>query len=474
MKIRILRRVLLSLLVLLALYLGAGAVLPFVHQPGVSEGTEQAFETASFYSDQPSGERASVISDNGEALEERIRLISQAKERIILSTFEFDADESGKDMLAALLAAAKRGVKVQVLADGAASILQMDRNPYFYALSREPNAEIRIYNPIHIWKPWTTMGRMHDKYVIADHTAYILGGRNTYDYFLGDGPGYKNYDWDLLVWGQEEEKIPSLALLEEYFQGVWNLPVCRAFGEGSLFTGKGKIDQAEQELESRYEKLQTDRKDWFEEKDYKKTTVPVNRISLLTNPTTIWAKEPVVFYQMTELMKSARKEVVFHTPYIICNDWMLERLSGICREVKTVRMMTNSVANNGNPFGAMDYEKQKGKILKTGVQILEYDGGVSYHGKCFTMDDRISGIGSFNWDMRSAYLDTELMLIVDSKKLNRELRERMEEYEAKALVVTDLENFQIPEGMQAQKTDAKKEFQRKVLRFFGGWARFLM
>ena len=43
------------------------------------------------------------------------------------------------------------------------------------------------------------MGRMHDKYLIADGKTYILGGRNTYNYFLGDFPGHKNYDRDVLV-----------------------------------------------------------------------------------------------------------------------------------------------------------------------------------------------------------------------------------------------------------------------------------
>ena len=36
------------------------------------------------------------------------------------------------------------------------------------------------------------MGRLHDKYLIVDDTAYIVGGRNTYDYFLGEGTGYIN------------------------------------------------------------------------------------------------------------------------------------------------------------------------------------------------------------------------------------------------------------------------------------------
>ena len=40
---------------------------------------------------------------------------------------------------------------------------------------------------------------MHDKYLIADGKTYVLGGRNTYNYFLGDFPGHKNYDRDVLV-----------------------------------------------------------------------------------------------------------------------------------------------------------------------------------------------------------------------------------------------------------------------------------
>ena len=49
--------------------------------------------------------------------------------------------------------------------------------------------------------------------------------------------------------------------------------------------------------------------------------------------------------------------------------------------------MTNSVANNGTPVGATDYDMFKQKVLDTGVQILEYDQGVSYHGKCFVIGE---------------------------------------------------------------------------------------
>ena len=150
-----------------------GAILPFARQPKVTEKTKKELEVERFYSDQPSGERAKVISDNGEALEERLRLISQAEEEIILSTFEFDSDTSGTQMIAALADAAARGVKVRVLVDGFPYLTTMWGNPKFLALAQTENVEIRVYNPVRPWKPWGIMGRLHDKYLIADRTAYI-------------------------------------------------------------------------------------------------------------------------------------------------------------------------------------------------------------------------------------------------------------------------------------------------------------
>lgn len=466
------KKIVLTSLLAAVLYVLLGAVLPFTVQPSVSGRTEQEVGQNTFLGTGEWPERARVLDDNGEALKERIRLISQAKERIILSTFEFRTDESGKDILAALLDAAKRGVRVQILTDGFAAFKNMTGNEYFMALSGMENAEIRVYSPVTLLRPWRLMGRMHDKYLIADDAAYILGGRNTYDYFLGDHDGYKNYDWDVLV-VSEPERPASLLELKQYFEGVWELSQCRPYHDSQSVLEKKKVKEASARLESRYQDMQKEHPDWFEPVGGEDELLPCSRISLVTNPTHCYAKEPVVFYTVTELMKRAEDEVRFHTPYIICNKWMLERLEQVCREVPDTVMMTNSVANNGNPFGAMDYEKNKGKILDTGVSILEYDGGVSYHGKCFVIDDRLSGIGSFNWDMRSAYIDTEMMLVIDSAQVNAQLREKMAEYEEDALTVVDEAAYDLPEGVQPQKISAKRRNRINVLRLLAGWARFL-
>lgn len=454
-------------------YVVIGAIAPFIRQPEISEETKENFDLHQFYETTESDERAAIISDNEEALKERIRLISQAEERIILSTFEFDADESGKDVLAALYAAAKRGVEVSVLTDGMPSLLSMKCNPYFYALALTENVEIKLYNPVNLFVPWKLMGRLHDKYLIVDETAYIMGGRNTYDYFLGKGTGYINYDWDVLVYCKEG-RAPSLQQLTAYYETIWNQSESKDFYKGKAAGKFSRVRRAEEELRQRYELMKEKHSDWFEDIDYKTVTREVNNIRLMTNPTHVYAKEPVVYYEMTELMQNAQKEVRFHTPYIICNDWMLERLKGMCKKKIPIVMMTNSVANNGNPFGAMDYERHKGDILETGVDILEYDGGVSYHGKCFTMDDSLVGIGSFNWDMRSAYLDTEMMLVINSEQLNADMKREMARYEAQALTVVDEDTAIPPQGMNPREISLKKKMRNRLLQIFGSWARFLM
>lgn len=464
MKKHRLRNRLIVLFLLLA-YVCA-IVLPYARQPAVTAATIEGFTASDFYGDSDTGQRARIISDNGEALAERIRLISQAEEEIILSTFDFNADDSGKMLLAALLSASQRGVHVSLLVDGLAYATGILGNPWFRALTREENVELKVYNPLNPLKPWNLMGRLHDKYLIADRTAYILGGRNCYDFFLGDHDGYKNYDWDVLVCCEDAGAFPSLDQLLEYFRSVWALDECHAVASRK----EGK----QEELLALYSRMQEEHADWFLPVDYKELTVPSRRIRLVSNPIGPQVKEPVVFYTITELMEQAEESVSIHTPYILCDDWMLGQLADICISVPEVTMMTNSVANNGNPFGAMDYYANKEKLLGSGVGMLEYDSGISYHGKCFTIDDRIAAVGSFNWDMRSAYLDTELMLVIDSPQLNRQLREAMGGYEQDALRVIDADSYDLAEGQTPQPLTPSKERRLKLLYYLAYWARFLM
>ena len=207
------------------LYLILGAALPYLHQPKVSEEYKKEFANKVFASENSAGDRVMLIEDNGEALAERIRMLEHAKQSIVLSTFDFHSDISGKKMLAALWAAAERGVKVKILVDGCNSWLRMTGNAYFYALASHENVTIKTYNPVNPLLPFHAMSRMHDKYVIVDDSLYLLGGRNVYDSFLGAQDGPKNYDRDVLVY-HEGEKEGSLYQVKAYFEAIWNDSFC--------------------------------------------------------------------------------------------------------------------------------------------------------------------------------------------------------------------------------------------------------
>ena len=84
-------------------------------------------------------ERICLIENNEDALRWRLRMIRQAQEEIILSTFDFRADNSGSDVIAALLDAADRGVQVRLILDGINSQLHLSGSGAFQALAAQEN-----------------------------------------------------------------------------------------------------------------------------------------------------------------------------------------------------------------------------------------------------------------------------------------------------------------------------------------------
>lgn len=404
-------------------------ILPYAFHPPIGAETVASFDLTNFISNTPSGERADILYTNTEALEARLRLINSAEERIIISSFFFHAQESGREVIAALAAAADRGVDIRILVDAISPNMPYEYK-YFAALGARDNVEIRIYGPVNIFRPGKIMARMHDKYLITDDDFYILGGRNIDNLYLGDYPGKKNRDWDVLVYtgdvGNPGES--SLEDIVSYFEGVWEMRDVIPAYERDLFFTRGIREKADRELAGIYADAIKENNSLLEGYDLEKT-VPVNKICFLSNPTHAGNKEPVLFYRMLTFMKEAPGDVYIHTPYVALSRDMKDMLFSLAGSDKNVIMLTNSVENNANIFGAAFYRLQRGSVLKSGIDILEYGEGTSYHGKCFTVGDRITGVGAFNMDMRSAYLDTETMLVIDSEELNAEMREYMESYE---------------------------------------------
>ena len=445
----LLRRVLRAirwLIVILIVVNLAAAYGPFVTLPEVTEDTLAAVGARAdeMFEDHETGDRAMIIESSADALDERLRLMEQAKDEIVIVTYENHDGESTRDVLASALHKASEGVRVRFLVDGIAGRFDHMGGDLFRAVALHPNVEVRFYNLVKMFTPRKHMGRMHDKYVIVDDLAYILGGRNMFDKFLGEYTAtHRSLDREALIYSPDEGG--SLSELRAYFEGMW------AGEETTVFQARHRISEARcqavyDELEARYQALKADRPELFEPCDYSEKTVPTQGVWLVSNPTTIYAKEPVVFAQLTALMARAESDVVIHSPYAVTNRYMRDTLSGIARQ-KTVTMMVNAIENGANVVASGDYLYHRGDVLSTGVSLLEYAGGKSYHGKAVAIDDSLSVIGSFNMDLRSTYVDTELMLVIRSREINAELRGYMDLLHADCRQVLDAQNAVIPETL---------------------------
>ncbi len=468
MKSFIWKHKIIFLLLFILLYFILGTMAPFLNYQKISSHTVSSFDAKSFRQKTAGCDRVGILETNDSAWEERMRLLNRAKERIILTTFDMRPGESTKDILSVILHKAEEGVKVQILVDGVSGAVRMEGQELFYALSSHPNVEIKLYNALNLFLPWKLQGRMHDKYVLVDEEAYILGGRNTFDYFIGTYTDKNvSHDREVLVFNTEPgNQNSSLYELEQYFEGIWNQKECTYFHNQEKLAENQKVMEQRVMLQERYSQLVEDWPDLFcSDWDYRECTYEAGCIRLLSNPTHIYGKEPVVFYDLVQLMKTAQERIIIQTPYIVCNSYMCEQLSSLTEVVPDMKILLNSVENGDNFVASSDYLRNKKSIVDMGIPLYEYDGGISLHGKSILIDHDLSVIGSYNLDLRSSYVDTELMLVIESEGLNQELESYLNDMEKDSRKVLDENTYEIPEHLIMQKAPLWKWMAWSVFGF---------
>lgn len=443
------------LLLFLVSVIAVNLIRPALHAKAGTTCKESVAESE-YEASSAGDERILCIDDNEEALLWRLRMIGNAKESIVLSTFDLRLDESGSDVVAALFMAAERGVKVRLLIDGIYQILYLDDNASFQALCAHENIEVRFYNPVNLKNIYKVNYRMHDKYLMVDDKMYMFGGRNTCDIFLGNARKDINIDRDIFVYHTEPGEGESFQELKEYFQQIWVQPCVRE----AKSSCKRSISESEYALfRQRYENLRKSYGDFEQFDGWEEATIEANKITLLSNGTQAANKEPKLLYALEQLTLGS-EEVLIQTPYVICDEAMYDVLENI-EETSEVKIILNAVARGSNPWGCTDYLNNKEKILDTGVDVYELMNEHAVHTKTVLIDDNISVVGSYNLDMRSTYLDTELMLVIDSKELNTHIREMTEEYKEKSIeVLSDGTETKGRLYYEAELPNKKKMFYR--------------
>ena len=305
-----------------------------------------------------------LITEGPERLSALLDLIDGATRSLRIIYYIYVDDDAGAKVRAALIAAAQRGVTVRLVVDGLGS--EHAQNRRFFDPLTAAGVDVVLFVPR--WGRRYLL-RNHQKLALADEARAITGGFNIQDSYFGTVEDQAWRDLGIYVEG------PAAAHLTGYFDAL------RLWARNerlSLRTLRRLLSK------------------WSE---------PVGaRRWLLGGPTrklSPWARAI-----RDDLKRAKRADVI--SAYFAPSPGMLRRLDRIGRRGRA-RVVLPSKNEHGAAIWASRFTYAG--MLRNGVEIYEYRP-TKLHTKLFLIDDVVY-VGSANYDIRSLFLNLELMLRIE-------------------------------------------------------------
>ena len=132
-----------------------------------------------------------ILDGGAETFPRMLAAIDAARETVHLEVYAFALDATGERFVEALSAAARRGVRVQVVVDGVGSALDGRR---LETQLGSAGAQLRIFNPLRM----LLLGRFrrdHRKLLLVDDQVAFVGGINVGDEYGAPLPGGEGGAW---------------------------------------------------------------------------------------------------------------------------------------------------------------------------------------------------------------------------------------------------------------------------------------
>jgi putative cardiolipin synthase len=385
-----------------------------------------------------------------DAFAARVLLASAAEKSLDVQYYIWHGDQTGYLLYEAMWRAAERGVRVRMLLDDA-NTKGLDET--IATLASHPSFEVRLYNPLmqrearlanFVTDFERVNRRMHNKSFTADNQAAIVGGRNVGNEYFGASEETLFTDLDVIAIG------PVVREVSAEFDLYWNS--ASAYPATSIIPAAGADARAK--LEAKFAEVRVDPASVTYIKALRETEL-VQQLLAGRLPME-WANAQVVRDDPAKTLdSSARTDVLLLSellpaigqpktsfdlvsPYFVPGDGGTDALEKLAKSGVQVRVLTNSLAATDVPAVHAGYAKRRCDLLRAGVRLYEFKptgsehekeaesrvGSSStgqLHAKTFALDrDRIF-VGSFNFDQRSAHLNTEMGLVIDSAPLAQRL-----------------------------------------------------
>jgi len=409
---------------------------------------ETAQRIESQYGDGYSGYH--LLDSNYDGLYWRLALIDSATTSLDILTYLWYPDISGQLILERAVLAAQRGVRVRLLID---DLLTVGQDQGLVNIANHPNIELRLFNP---WRSRRLSARlveglaeleranmrMHDKLLIADGRATILGGRNTGDHYFGLSPAYSFHDLDVLAFGDLADEA------DDMFDHTWNSEwVASAtqltLDEDPQVAAEGWLQVRKQSRTSPgLKRFPREPKYWKAELEELAPMLRPGTGHVIYDEFSAGQVGQQMASELSRFFSQAQSELFITNAYIIPGQPAIDFLEGMIDAGVDVRILTNSLASHDVPAVNAHYEKWRGPLVDAGVQLYEFrpDAAIKgefvdtspvhgefsgLHTKAAVVDRRHVFIGSMNLDPRSVNINAEMGAVIDSPELAEDLRALM-------------------------------------------------
>jgi cardiolipin synthase len=314
---------------------------------------------------------------SGEVLFEAVRReIGHAREEILFESYIFKDDETGYGVLALLADAARRGVKVRVLADGYGSWTTRAR---FWRKMQQDGIEGRLFHPL--WTQWRYHRyRDHRKILVVDRKVAFTGGMNIANEYGSSRLAAGH------IWRDTHARVEG--------QTAWEMAL--VFREGWL-RAKGSP---------------------FEVPSLEPKVRPGTKILVLDTRAGRGQREIIAV--LATIFGAARRRLWITNPYFAPGHRSIAALARTAARGVDVRLLLPGISDV--PIVQHAAHGYYTELLNAGVRIFEYQPSV-LHAKTLLADEYVSIVGSSNLDYRSFLYNAECNLLMLDEATNHAVAE---------------------------------------------------
>ncbi len=441
----------LAVVALLALITGCASLPPLDGRPTTTAladtaGTRLGRAVAMAAAEQPGKTGIHPLPDARDAFATRVLLAAAAEKSLDVQYYIWHGDQVGTLLFEALWQAAERGVRVRLLLD---DMNTAGLDPTLAVLAEHPKIELRLYNPfvlrgarmLDFITDFTRLNhRMHNKSFTADGQVSVVGGRNIANEYFGAGSGIVFADLDVIAVGAAVREV------SREFDLYWNSPSAYP-AQG--FVGAPGPDGAAG-LAARFASTRAAPESLAYIEAVRAT--PIVRDMLERRLAFEWTGARLVYDDPAKTLDTtARTDILLFpellraigrpertldlvSPYFVPGEQGTAALVALAHRGVKVRILTNSLSSSDESAVHAGYAKRREDLLRAGVELwelkatagrdsddgdprLDTSSSSGLHAKTFAVDRKRIFVGSFNFDPRSARLNTEMGLVIESPAL---------------------------------------------------------